>query len=381
MRRGPVAKVLHIVEHLSRGAVENWLVRMLAYAHALETPVDWTFYCVLGAPGILDDKVRAFGVRIVRSPVPLSCTREFLRALRSELRQGNYDVVHCHHDIMSAVYLLAATGIPVRQKIVHVHNADEALPTPSLFKKRLFREPMRHLCLMTADRIVGISNHTLDAFLSGRPRRPKRDCVHYYGIDPKPFEGVASDRARFRRECNFPDDALILLFAGRIVPEKNPVFVVDVLASLRRMRANTFAVFAGSGSQVENILARAKVLGLEDAIRMLGWRNDLPEVMSCCDWFVLPHPEHPPEGFGLAIVEAQLAGLRLLLSRGVLDDPLLAPASYRRLSLSDTAPEWAKAAIELLGEPVPSRSSALAALGRSPMNMDRALTSLLSLYT
>ena len=377
---GPVAKVLHIVEHLNRGAVENWLVRMLAHARALETPVDWTFYCVLGEPGVLDDKVRAVGVRIVRSPVPLSRTREFLRALRSELRQGHYDVVHYHHDIMSAVYLLAGTGIPVRQKIVHVHNADEALPTPSFIKKRLLREPMRRVCLMMADRIVGISNYTLNAFLAGRPRRPKRDCVRYYGIDPKPFKGVAADRARFRRECNLPDDALILLFAGRIVPEKNPVFVVDVLASLRRTQSNAFAVFAGSGSQVENVFARAKALGMEDAVRMLGWRNDLPEVMSCCDWFLLPHPEHPPEGFGLAVVEAQLAGLRLLLSRGVLDDPLLPTAIYRRLSLSDAPDVWARAAMELLDQPAPTRCSAIAALGQSPMDMDLALSGLLNLY-
>jgi len=72
-------------------------------------------------------------------------------------------------------------------------------------------------------------------------------------------------------------------------------------------------------------------LGLGAAFRHLGWRNDVPEIMRCCDWFILPHPEHPMEGFGLAVVEAQLAGLRMLISTGVPDDPLLPTASCARL--------------------------------------------------
>ena len=110
---------------------------------------------------------------------------------------------------------------------------------------------------------------------------------------------------------------------------------------------------------------------MENSVRLLGWRNDLPEIMSCSDWFILPHPEHPVEGFGVAVVEAQLAGLRMLLSRGIPDDPLLPTASFRRLALSDGPKVWAKAAMELLRHPVPSRAAALAALRESPMNMDQ----------
>jgi len=373
-------RVLHIVENLHRGAVENWLVRMLDCAKAADITTDWTFYCSLGQPGSLDQKARNLGARVVYSPVALSRKRWFLSALREELRNGKYDVVHCHHDLMSAAYLVSAAGISLSKRIVHVHNADQSLPTPSLLKRRMLREPMRQMCLHLSDRVVGISNHALDTFLGGRPRRPERDCVRYYGVDPTPFEKAPADRARFRRECNLPENALILLFAGRVVPEKNPVFVIDVLSRLRALEPNVFAVFAGDGSLVEDVVARAKALNMENALRILGWRSDVAEVMSCCDWFILPHPEEPREGFGLAVVEAQLAGLHLLLSQGVADDPLLPTASCRRLSLSDDPDLWARAAIELLRGPSPSRCSAIAALKNSPMDMGQALSGLLSLY-
>ena len=127
-------------------------------------------------------------------------------------------------------------------------------------------------------------------------------------MDPAPFEKATADRARFRRACGLPDDALVLLFGGRLVPEKNPLFAVDVLAQLRRMEPRAIAVFAGSGSHEQDVIVRARELSVENSVRLLGWRHDLAEIMSCCDWFILPHPEHPAEGFGLAIVEAQLAG-------------------------------------------------------------------------
>lgn len=136
----------------------------------------------------------------------------------------------------------------------------------------------------------------------------------------------------------------------------------------------------GSGSLDASLAARAAELGLQSKFRALGWRTDVRAIMRCCDWFILPRPEQPIEGFGIAVVEAQLAGLRLLLSKGVADDPLLPTAIYRRLSLNDPAQAWAEAATEMLAGPAPSPSEAIEALQASPMDMDRALAGLLSLY-
>jgi glycosyltransferase involved in cell wall biosynthesis len=204
--------------------------------------------------------------------------------------------------------------------------------------------------------------------------------VHYLGVDSIRFEVAKGDRLGFRRKLGFAEDSRILLFAGRMVPEKNPVFAVEVLAELHRIDPAIVGVFVGSGTLDEAVRRRGVELGLGDAARYLGWRVDIPEIMCCCDWFIIPHPEHPVEGFGLAVVEAQLAGLRMLLSRGILDDPLLPTASVCRLALSAGPKIWAESAIDLLRCLPPSRSAALAALKGSPMDMDRSLNGLLELH-
>ena len=178
--------------------------RKLAFANVTaragaRTDLDWTFYCILEQPGAMDEEARALGARVIHSPVPIARKMEFVRALRAELRRGEYDVLHCHHDIVSAVYLLAAVGLPIERRVVHVHNADESVLTPSRWKQRLYREPMRLACLNLADRMVGISNHTLDTFLSGRTAVRKETVCTTMALTPlrlKMLKGIAQGFAK-----------------------------------------------------------------------------------------------------------------------------------------------------------------------------------------
>jgi hypothetical protein len=50
-----VPKIIHIVENLDRGAVENWLVRMFKHGLASGNSLDWTFYCIF-----MESKIIAF---------------------------------------------------------------------------------------------------------------------------------------------------------------------------------------------------------------------------------------------------------------------------------------------------------------------------------
>jgi glycosyltransferase involved in cell wall biosynthesis len=135
-----------------------------------------------------------------------------------------------HHDVLSAVYLMAATGLGIRCRIVHVHNADMCVPTGSAAKSALLREPMRQMCLRFAHKIVGVSRYTLANFLKYRPVKRGRDLVVYCAIDTTPFHEAPPDVDSIRRDLGLPGDARILLFASRMVSYKNPMFVLDILS-------------------------------------------------------------------------------------------------------------------------------------------------------
>jgi glycosyltransferase involved in cell wall biosynthesis len=373
-------RVLHIVDNLDRCSVEVWLIHMLRCAKARGLALDWTFYCTVGQPGCRDNEARALGAGIVHSPVPIADKAAFLGALRTELKKGRYDVLHSHHDLISGVYFIAALGLRIRRRIVHIHNADEHVLTPSRMKQAILRPILRQISLGAADSVVAVSPHALETFLAGRRADPTRDRFQYLAVDGGRFRNLVADRAGLRSNLGLSAEAKILLFPARLVPEKNPVFAVDVIAELRKRQPDAVLVFAGTGALEAAVRERSRVLQQEDALRMMGWRDDIPEIMAASDWFILPHPEDPMEGFGVAVVEAQLAGLRMLLSRGVSDTPLLPTAKYRMLPLAAGAAAWAKAAMDLLKDPPPSRRDALTALRASPMDEDSALDVLLNIY-
>ena len=373
-------RVLQIVENLDRGAVENWLVRTFVESRRDFPSVDWTFYCVLGRPGRLDELVLEHGGKIIYSPVELSQKMAFLRHLRKTLRQGAYDILHCHHDFMSGLYLLAAWGLPIQKRLVHIHNTDEAIPTPSVLKRRLAREPLRQCCLHLADGIVGISEHVLQQFMRGRQRRPSRDQLLYYGVDPEPFRKCKPQRNALRGELGLPGDATVLLFVGRMTPLKNPTFVVEMLASILPHVPSAYAVFVGSGDLSDLVELEAQSLGVKDRIRMLGWRDDTAELMANSDLFVFPRLEHPKEGLGLVVVEAQAAGLPMLLSPGIPEDAIVVPELFHTLPLRIGPDKWAEKAADILSQERIKQTQALEKVADSRFSMTRSVHDLMQLY-
>lgn len=377
-------RVLQIVENLNTGAVENWLVRMFKASRRDYPNYQWTFFCVLGQPGRLDEEVRAFGGEIIYSPYNLSQNRAFFRALRQVMKEGHYDVMHCHHDIMSAVYLWASLGIPIHRRIVQVHNADLGLPTPNPIKAILLWKLMQRTCLR-ADRIVGISRHTLSTFTGKSKPKQGRDVVLYYGVDTSKFPRQVENKPHLRQRLNLPVNKKIILFAGRMDWFKNPLFVVEILRHLASRDPDVIAVFAGKGPLENEVRQLAKQHSLEDKVMVLGWFEDTATLMRACDVFVFPRVETRAqgigkEGLGLVVMEAQAAALPILMSRGVPEDVLVVSELVEIVPLVSGAQVWAEAVLRILSKPRLSPETALQKIETSPFSMSAGVANLMALY-
>jgi glycosyltransferase involved in cell wall biosynthesis len=378
--RKPI-RILQIIENLDTGAVENWLFRMFAASNVNGNDnFHWTFFCTLGKPGRLDDQVRALGGEILYSPVEIGNKRAFFDHLRNVMKQGSYDILHCHHDFVSAVYLWAALGLPIRKRIVHVHNTDEGLLTPGRIKQFILKEPMRQTCLRLADNVVGISKETLTKFTRNANSR-ERDRVVYYAIDTARFHELTYTREEFRSNLGFLPNAKVLLFVGRMAPLKNPLFMVEVLAELAKTDDSIVAIFAGAGELESRVKDLAEEKGIGDKVKILGWRDDTATLMRLSDVLVFPRLEKPKEGFGLVLVEAQAAGLPIVASPSITEDVQVIPELFDIVPLAAGPRVWAQAVSRSLSRRDISRDNCLARIESSSFSMDRALNSLLALYS
>ncbi|MBA3831434.1 MAG: glycosyltransferase [Chthoniobacterales bacterium] len=365
--------------------MEGWLLRMLKAAHSFGRELDWTFYTTLSRPGRFDDEARGLGATVINTPFELGARLKFFQHLRQTLRSGDYDVLHCHHDIVSAVYLLASAGLPIPRKIVHTHNGDLHVPTDSKLKAAMLREPLRRLCLRLADRIVGISHYTLETFLRGAAPRAPRDLVLYYGIDTSPYHEPPPTSAPLLGSLGLPLDARILLFVSRLVSYKNPLYVVDIIAELASAQPAVCAIFVGAGPLAEEIQTHAQSRGVENRVRVLGWRDDTVAIMQLSDLLVFPRtetdePDAGREGLGLVVVEAQAAALPALLSYGIPGDAIVISDLCDVLPLKAGAKEWALRALEILARPRKDVSIALRLIEESRFSLHAGFQALMQLH-
>ena len=113
---------------------------------------------------------------------------------------------------------------------------------------------------------------------------------------------------------------------GRLAPEKNHAFLLQVFAEIHHALPNAVLLLAGRGPLEDELRAKAAQLGLGEAVRFLGVCDDVPEVLRAMDVFLMPSTS---EGLAMAAVEAQASGLPCVLSTGVPELALVCSNAHR----------------------------------------------------
>ena len=164
------------------------------------------------------------------------------------------------------------------------------------------------------DRVIANSQATQSAFRQSGGRGDKTTVV-YNGIDPAPFEAVdSSDLEALHEELDCPEPPLLGVF-GRLAPWKGQHVVLEALPDLPEAHALFVGdtLFRGDESYEETLRRTARRLNVADRVHFLGFRDDVPRLMTFVD--LVLHTSVAPEPFGRVIVEGMLAGTPVIATR------------------------------------------------------------------
>jgi glycosyltransferase involved in cell wall biosynthesis len=156
-------------------------------------------------------------------------------------------------------------------------------------------------------------------------------------VDTCWFATRATEEAgrRLRSELNIPSHDEVVLFAGKLLPFKRPLDVVDAVAEVAKARSVCLMV-AGSGQMESQLIEHAFARGVR--LHNLGFCNQsrMPEVYSASRVLVLP--SSGSETWGLVCNEAIACGRPIVISDAVGCAPDLASdvAVGRSFPLGDT---------------------------------------------
>lgn len=242
---------------------------------------------------------------IQRSPFSLKNIKAYIQ-LKKVMKSENFDAVHCHSPMGGVLARLAAKSIGFYPVIYTAHGFHFYNGAPR--KNWIIYYNVEKYLSKYTDTIVTINGEDFERARTFKAK--KVIAVQGIGVDTSKFDNVIVDRNKKREELAIPEGALVLLTIGEMIKRKNHETALKALARLKNQ--NYIFLICGKG-ELENYLKDLVVtLGIEDKVRFLGFRNDIPEICIASDIFVFPSFQ---EGLPVSVMEAMSAGLPIIASR------------------------------------------------------------------
>jgi glycosyltransferase involved in cell wall biosynthesis len=220
-------------------------------------------------------------------------------------RRVKPDVLHANSVRAGLISMPAAKALR-RPLVVHVRDS---LPTSALARA------VRRVLSAGADRLVCVSRHVAESFGGANSGGQVRvvDCA----VDLSRFDPARESRTQARAALGFGEDELLVALVGQITPWKGhreALHVIDALrARLPQVRLLVVGVPTFVGPRVrydnlgylEGLRALVRDQSLDEHVRWLGAREDVPRLMRAADVTIVPSWQEP---FGRVVVESMAMG-------------------------------------------------------------------------
>jgi glycosyltransferase involved in cell wall biosynthesis len=296
---GTVCQVLHT---LQVGGAEVLAARL---ARRLEGPYRFIFACLDGL-GTLGERLRDEGFPVTvlgrRPGLDLGCARRLAGLLRRE----RVDVVHAHQ-YTPFFYGITARLLCRRPPVLFTEHG-RWFPD--------FRRPKRvianRVLLERRDRIVGVGEAVRQALIRNEGIPERRVSVIYNGVDLSTFDRDGQGRAEARRALGLGEDELVIMQVARLDALKDHPTAIRTLARVARRRPEARLVLVGEGPEEATIRALVREHGLDERVRLLGLRTDVPRLLPAADLFLLTSVS---EGIPVTLIEAMAAALPIVSTR------------------------------------------------------------------
>lgn len=250
-----------------------------------------------------------FQVDFSRSPLSKDNVTAF-KQLKKVVKEGNYDIVHCHTPNASVITRLVCRKFRKRDglKVFYTAHGFHFYRGAPLLNWMVFY-PVEKFCSRFTDKLITINRE--DFALAKKKFKAKEVCyIPGVGIDLSKFENIQADRAAKRREIGVPEDAFLLLSVGELNENKNHQVIIKALAKLKN--PNVHYAIAGTGDQRTVLIELAEKLGVSEQVHLLGYRNDVLELYATTDVYVLPSIR---EGLNVSLIEAMASGMPCIAGR------------------------------------------------------------------
>ncbi len=273
----------------------NVLPQLLKAGHSVRA-------CVLRTEHPAADHLRANGVEVEFLDRARARPRTLWKIAR-RTRRERIDVLHATQRESSTLVRILKPFLLSTAMVTHVVDS-EPLPPMERRLNQYLPQPDAALC---------VSQYVCQTAMHEYGVQESRLKVLHNAIDLNALKPSAPDvRERLRREWNVPAEALVVTSASRLSVEKRLDVLIRMIPEVLASAPNTVFVLAGDGPESAALQALAHQLGVAHAVRFLGHRSDVKDVLAASDVSVMLCLI---EAFGFSAVEALALGVPVVTYR------------------------------------------------------------------
>lgn len=341
-------------------------VRSVLFSYLRNLPYESISFDVIAYKGVSQedkDFVKDLGGQLFEV-TPVANPIEYCIDLFNILRSNDYNVCHSMLNTLNPLALRVAkkVGIPVRiaENLSAGHPREKKSAIKSLLKP--------FASWWSTD--IAANSELAGKWLYGR---------NYYRCEilPNPIEfkkfEFDQDLRRQTRDKLQIDSRFVVGWIGRFAPQKNPLFLLDMLRSMVKINKEIMLLTIGYGPLEDEFLSRMHSMDLQSHVIHIGKTEDLVRYYSAMDCFVLPSLY---EGLPVVGLEAQANGLPCLFSSEVTSESAITD-KCQFLPLDAGAESWAEAALGYRGI---ERTADLSKVADSKFEQKRSVDKLVQYY-
>lgn len=278
-----------------------------------------------------------------RSPFKTNNIKAY-KQLKKLIEANDYKLVHCHTPMGGAIARIASISARKRGlKVLYTaHGFHFYKGAPK--KNWLIYYPVEKLLSIFTDVLITINEEDYELANKKRFKAHKIEHVRGVGVNFNKFSPQNSEtKQKLRRTYNYSDEAFILIYVGELSYRKHQDLLINAVSLAKSDIPNLKLLLVGEGDMYDDYKELIATLGVKDNVEFLGYRRDVPDLMSLADAAVSSSRQ---EGLPVNVMEAMAIGLPVVATscRGNRD---LIQNKVNGYLVEDDAEDFAEKIIEI----------------------------------
>lgn len=295
---------------------------------------------------LLQRKLGDMGVKVIDIPIPRTINPSIIltayKKISVLLETEHYNLIHCHSPIGGALCRIAANKERTHgTKVIYTAHGFHFYDGAPL-KNWLLFYPIEKFLSKWTDVLITINKEDYKRAVNSFNAK-KTFYVPGVGVDISKFSICKVDKEKKRAEIGVKPDDFVLLSVGELSVRKNQKIIIESLGKMKQEGTigNIVYLIVGKGELQKIFQTLIEKHGLQDHVKLLGFRSDVADLLHVADLFVFPSLQ---EGLPVALMEAMASGIPCLASKIRGNTDLLDNIPKALVSFN-TVDEWKKSII------------------------------------